>query len=578
MSRAPIAHIPVRIGGVNGYQTPGAIDSGVDVNVMAMSAMKEAKLESRFRSGSPRFTQANGNESVASGWLETVIGLGNNFELGARFIIKEGIDYDVLLGTTSMRSISGIISFVRNRFEFPLPLTKQWRTLPLIGPKRKGAPTRVSVVGSTSLFGECSMAQEQARKKELCTAHMEDVFGGEQLATALPTGEVEEERDLDNYAGIPDLLSSEDDSDDDDEEILLQVTRCREPPDNPTIPKDIELPQEFAQQENNPDADVEDYAFGIIFSSLQDVRRHFTNLVVKGLINLTEAREQTARYNDLFRTMRQEKFLHPICTSHLRHLHASARLEVLTDEAQDTLNPLDVEAGAPEGQVNHAVDVRRIDAISLPRLPDKEQWETVRPQLKMGPNLTEEQKSQLLEVLSRHPHAFSKDPGDLGLVEGVHHRLDTGDCAPIKRARGQAAPSAPSSAKKLIARWHQWRSGMSYAPLPARLRRQWSSHGKKEGDSGVDFRSLNKLPVPSRYPLPHIDGILDKLGPAWFFTTLNAQSGYWQIPMHPDDVHKTAFLTHRGLFQFLCMPVTLDEIRCSSARRVRKPRLAFQQT
>jgi hypothetical protein len=40
MSCAPVAHIPVRIGGVNGYQTPGAIDSGADVNVVAMSAMK----------------------------------------------------------------------------------------------------------------------------------------------------------------------------------------------------------------------------------------------------------------------------------------------------------------------------------------------------------------------------------------------------------------------------------------------------------------------------------------------------------------------------------------------------------
>jgi hypothetical protein len=87
------------------------------------------------------------------------------------------------------------------------------------------------------------------------------------------------------------------------------------------------------QQENSPDADANDYAFGIIFSSLHDVRRHFTNLVVKGLINLTKAREQTARYNGLFRTMHQEDFLHPIRTLHLRYLHASAQLEVLTDEA-----------------------------------------------------------------------------------------------------------------------------------------------------------------------------------------------------------------------------------------------------
>jgi hypothetical protein len=139
---------------------------------------------------------------------------------------------------------------------------------------------------------------------------MEDVFGGEQLATALPTREVEEEGDLDEYAGIPDFLLPEDDSDD-DEEILPRVTRCRKPPDNPTIPEDIEPPQAPAQQENSPGADADDYAFRLIFLSLHDVRRHFTNLVVKGLINLTEVREQTARYDDLFWTMRQEEFLHP---------------------------------------------------------------------------------------------------------------------------------------------------------------------------------------------------------------------------------------------------------------------------
>jgi hypothetical protein len=73
----------------------------------------------------------------------------------------------------------------------------------------------------------------------------------------------------------------------------------------------------------------------------------------------------------------------------------------------------------------------------------------------------------------------------------------------------------------------------------------------------MDYRALNKLTVPSRFPIPRIDGILDKLGPARFFTTLDAQSGYWQIPMHPDNVHKTAFLTHKGLFEFLRMPFGL---------------------
>jgi hypothetical protein len=267
---------------------------------------------------------------------------------------------------------------------------------------------------------------------------------------------VEEEGDLDEYARLRDLLSPEDDSDDDDEEIFPRVARCREPPNNPTIQKDIEPPQAPTQQEDNPGADADDYAFGMIFSSLHNVRRLFTNLVVKGLINLTEAREQTARYNDLFRTMRQEEILHPICTSHLRHLHPSARLEVLTNEAQDTLNSLDVKADAPEGPVNHAADVRRIDAIPLPRLPDKEQWEAVKPQLKKGPNLTEEQKPQLREVLSRQPHAFSKDLGALGLVKGVHHRLHTGDGAPIKRASRQLSPFEREEIDRQMAPMEKW--------------------------------------------------------------------------------------------------------------------------
>jgi hypothetical protein len=45
-----------------------------------------------------------------------------------------------------------------------------------------------------------------------------------------------------------------------------------------------------------------------------------------------------------------------------------------------------------------------------------------------------------MEVLAKHPHAFSKDPGDLGLVRGVYHRIDMGDHAPIKRGGRPLSP------------------------------------------------------------------------------------------------------------------------------------------
>ena len=44
--------------------------------------------------------------------------------------------------------------------------------------------------------------------------------------------------------------------------------------------------------------------------------------------------------------------------------------------------------------------------------------------------------------------------------------------------------------------------------------------------------------------------MLDAVGNAKYFTTLDLKSGYWQIPVHPDDPEKTAFVTHGGLYEF----------------------------
>jgi hypothetical protein len=85
-----------------------------------------------------------------------------------------------------------------------------WRALPLIGPKRKGAPTRVSVVGSSSIREGYLTAQGRDESQE---TQLEDVFGGGQLATASPTCETEDAGNLDEEMGLPDLISPKDDSD-----------------------------------------------------------------------------------------------------------------------------------------------------------------------------------------------------------------------------------------------------------------------------------------------------------------------------------------------------------------------------
>lgn len=75
---------------------------------------------------------------------------------------------------------------------------------------------------------------------------------------------------------------------------------------------------------------------------------------------------------------------------------------------------------------------------------------------------------------------------------------------------------------------------------------------KKDGTIRLCWR-LNAVTVKDKYPLPRVDETLDALSESTVFSVLDLASGYHQVPIKESDKEKTAFMTHKVLFQNKCM-------------------------
>ena len=172
-------------------------------------------------------------------------------------------------------------------------------------------------------------------------------------------------------------------------------------------------------------------------------------------------------------------------------------------------------------------------------------------------NIKEEKDKQALaDILIRNQHAFAKSKTDLGDCSIIKHKINTGESAPIR----QPLRRTPRGFEK---EEEQYQKEQLEAGVVIPSNSAWSSPvclvRKKDGSVRwcINYRKLNDVTAKDEYPLPRIDTCLDCLGSAKFFSTVDMQSGYWQLQVVEEDRPKTAFITKYGLFEYRKLPFGL---------------------
>ncbi|GJW07114.1 reverse transcriptase domain-containing protein [Tanacetum coccineum] len=193
-------------------------------------------------------------------------------------------------------------------------------------------------------------------------------------------------------------------------------------------------------------------------------------------------------------------------------------------------------------------------------------------------NLKEDEKVRLLKVLKSHKRAIAWKISDIKGIDPqfcTHNILMKDDYKLANQHQRQVNPKIHEVIKKEVIKLldaeliysisdSPWVSPVHCVPkkggiivienednelIPTRLFIGWRVY--------IDYRNLNDATRKDHFPLPFMDQMLERLAGNKYYCFLDGFSGYFQIPIDPQDQEKTTFTCPYGTFAYRRMPFGL---------------------
>ncbi len=144
----------------------------------------------------------------------------------------------------------------------------------------------------------------------------------------------------------------------------------------------------------------------------------------------------------------------------------------------------------------------------------------------------------------------------LGQTNLIRHRINTIDQIPVHK---KAYPVSVSKQKFMDEEVASMLDKGIIRPFVSPWAAPVVLVPKKHGSTHfcVDYRALNPKSPLDGFPKPQIQDVPEFLYGATIFSTVDLNSGHWQVGMDEDSIQKAAFVTKNAQYEFVRLPFGL---------------------